>query len=247
MHNHNIALALADARVADLERAATHAAATTAPRSHRRHLRALALLGLAVTAASPPSRRQARSPDPRTTPAAWQTPPSTAHRAPQRQRLPGRTGTANDDRKPPMRRVVRRSLRSYRAVALLLAMTAFAHTRDRVYLAVGGWMATRRPSPHGAAIHERVRSIRLAPAHILRVRCSDTDDGRLAVELRGWQGGRFDVQEGCLARCRERRFLRRGRAGRADPVYDHGHDQLRHRSPGVHCHRAVVCVRHVRG
>jgi hypothetical protein len=51
MHSHNIALALADARVADLQRPATHSTATVTPRRQRRHLRALALLGLAATAA----------------------------------------------------------------------------------------------------------------------------------------------------------------------------------------------------
>jgi hypothetical protein len=51
MHSHNIALALADARVADLQRAATHSRATVTPRRHRRHLRALTLIGLAATAA----------------------------------------------------------------------------------------------------------------------------------------------------------------------------------------------------
>jgi hypothetical protein len=52
MHSpHTITLALADARVADLQRAATHGTATVAPRRHRRHLRGLTLLGLAATAA----------------------------------------------------------------------------------------------------------------------------------------------------------------------------------------------------
>jgi hypothetical protein len=50
MHSHHIALALAEARCADLQRAATHGTSTVPPRRHRRHLRALALLGLAVTA-----------------------------------------------------------------------------------------------------------------------------------------------------------------------------------------------------
>jgi hypothetical protein len=48
MHQHHIALALAAARVADLQRAATHSTATVPP---RRHLRALALVGLAAAAA----------------------------------------------------------------------------------------------------------------------------------------------------------------------------------------------------
>ena len=48
MHSHHIALAIADARVADLQRAATHSTATAPPRRHRR---TLALLGLAATAA----------------------------------------------------------------------------------------------------------------------------------------------------------------------------------------------------
>ena len=51
MYNHHITRAVADARVADLHRAATHSTATMPPRRHRRHLRALALLGLAATAA----------------------------------------------------------------------------------------------------------------------------------------------------------------------------------------------------
>jgi hypothetical protein len=51
MHSHNIALALADARVADLQRASTHSTATMPPGRHRRHLRPLAFLGLAATAA----------------------------------------------------------------------------------------------------------------------------------------------------------------------------------------------------
>ena len=52
------------------------AAATVPPRRHRRHLRALAVLGLA---APPPSRRPARSPSPRTTP-----PPRRSTRSPSR-------------------------------------------------------------------------------------------------------------------------------------------------------------------
>jgi hypothetical protein len=52
MNNHNITLALAEARIADLQRAAaTHSTATVRPRRHRRRLRALALLGTAATAA----------------------------------------------------------------------------------------------------------------------------------------------------------------------------------------------------
>jgi hypothetical protein len=72
MHNHNIALALADARVADLQRAATHSTATVPPRHHRRHLRALALLGLAATAALAalaPTGALARPPHDTATPA----------------------------------------------------------------------------------------------------------------------------------------------------------------------------------
>ena len=52
MFNSTITQALAEARVADLQRAATQSTATVPPRRHRRHLRALALLGLAATAAS---------------------------------------------------------------------------------------------------------------------------------------------------------------------------------------------------
>jgi hypothetical protein len=51
MYNHSITQALAGARVADLQRAATHSTATVPARRHRRHLRALAVLGLAATAA----------------------------------------------------------------------------------------------------------------------------------------------------------------------------------------------------
>lgn len=47
MHPHNITLALAEASIADLQRAATHNTATGPP---RRHLRAPALVGLAATA-----------------------------------------------------------------------------------------------------------------------------------------------------------------------------------------------------
>ncbi len=50
MTSHHIALAVADARVADLQRAATHSTATVPPRRRRHHVRALALLGLAATA-----------------------------------------------------------------------------------------------------------------------------------------------------------------------------------------------------
>jgi hypothetical protein len=51
MYNHSITQALAEARVADLQRAATHSTATVPARRHRRQLRALAVLGLAATAA----------------------------------------------------------------------------------------------------------------------------------------------------------------------------------------------------
>ena len=72
MHSHHIALALADARVADLQRAATHSTATMPPRRHRRHLRALALIGLAATtvlAALAPTGALARPPYDAATPA----------------------------------------------------------------------------------------------------------------------------------------------------------------------------------
>ena len=66
MHSPSIALALADARIADRQRAATHRTATTAPRRHRRR----ALLGLAATvalAAVPPTGARAQPPhDPAT-------------------------------------------------------------------------------------------------------------------------------------------------------------------------------------
>jgi hypothetical protein len=68
MHSHHIALALADARVADLQRASTHGTATVPPRRHR-HLRALALLGLAATAALTPTGAFARPPHDAATPA----------------------------------------------------------------------------------------------------------------------------------------------------------------------------------
>jgi hypothetical protein len=51
MYLHNIALALADTRVADLQGATTHSTATAPPCRQRRQVRALALLGLAATAA----------------------------------------------------------------------------------------------------------------------------------------------------------------------------------------------------
>jgi hypothetical protein len=60
MYHHNITQALAEARVADLQRAATHSTATVPPRRHRRHLRALALLGLAATAALAPISARAQ-------------------------------------------------------------------------------------------------------------------------------------------------------------------------------------------
>jgi hypothetical protein len=55
MNHHNITLALATARVADLQRAAGSRTATVQPRRHRRHLGALVLLGLAATAALTPA------------------------------------------------------------------------------------------------------------------------------------------------------------------------------------------------
>jgi hypothetical protein len=51
MHSHNLTPALAEARAADLQRAATHTTATVPRRRHRRHRRALAVLGLAGAAA----------------------------------------------------------------------------------------------------------------------------------------------------------------------------------------------------
>jgi hypothetical protein len=61
MYHHNITLALAEARVADLQRAATHSTATAPP---RRHLRALALLGLSATAALATTGALAQAPAP---------------------------------------------------------------------------------------------------------------------------------------------------------------------------------------
>jgi hypothetical protein len=55
MYHRTIARALVAARVADLQRAATHSTATVPPRRHRRNLRALALIGLAATAALAPT------------------------------------------------------------------------------------------------------------------------------------------------------------------------------------------------
>ena len=55
MNHHNITEALAEARVADLQRAATHSTATVPPRRHCRPLGALALLGLAAAAALAPT------------------------------------------------------------------------------------------------------------------------------------------------------------------------------------------------
>jgi hypothetical protein len=60
MYHRNIARTLVEARVADLQRAATHSTATVPPRRHRRHLNALALLGLAATAALAPTGALAR-------------------------------------------------------------------------------------------------------------------------------------------------------------------------------------------
>jgi ferric-dicitrate binding protein FerR (iron transport regulator) len=55
MHHHDIALAVAEARVADLRKAATHSGSTASlRRPHRRRLRALAL-GLAAIAALLPA------------------------------------------------------------------------------------------------------------------------------------------------------------------------------------------------
>jgi hypothetical protein len=51
MHSHHIALALAEARLADRQRVgASHSVAIVPPRRHRQHLRALALLAVAATA-----------------------------------------------------------------------------------------------------------------------------------------------------------------------------------------------------
>jgi hypothetical protein len=70
MHSHHVALALADARVADLQRASIHSTATMPPGRHRRHLRALALLGLAATAALAPTNALARPMEGAVTPAS---------------------------------------------------------------------------------------------------------------------------------------------------------------------------------
>jgi hypothetical protein len=51
MHSHNLTPALAEARVADVQRATTRRTTTASPRRHRRHRRALAVLGIAGTAA----------------------------------------------------------------------------------------------------------------------------------------------------------------------------------------------------
>jgi hypothetical protein len=70
MHSPNIALALADARVADLQRATIHSTATMPPGRHRHHVRALALLGLTATAALAPTNALARPIESAATPAS---------------------------------------------------------------------------------------------------------------------------------------------------------------------------------
>jgi hypothetical protein len=55
MYHHSIALALADARVADLQNAAGHSESTASPRRRRRYLRAVALGLAAITALAPAS------------------------------------------------------------------------------------------------------------------------------------------------------------------------------------------------
>jgi ferric-dicitrate binding protein FerR (iron transport regulator) len=61
MHHHNIALALAEAHVADLQKAAAHNSSTASPRRrHRRRLRALAL-GLGAIAVLAPAGALAQS------------------------------------------------------------------------------------------------------------------------------------------------------------------------------------------
>ena len=69
MHNHNTALALADAHVADLQNARTHSTATVPPRRHRRNFRVLAVVGLAATAALAPTGALARPSHDTATPA----------------------------------------------------------------------------------------------------------------------------------------------------------------------------------
>ena len=69
MHNDTIAIALADARVADLRSAATHHTASAPPRRHLRALAPLALAATAALAALAPAGTLARSLHDTTTPA----------------------------------------------------------------------------------------------------------------------------------------------------------------------------------
>jgi hypothetical protein len=82
MYHHNIALALAEARVADLRRAATHTGSTASPRRrHRRRLRALALALVAITALAP-SGALAQPTHDAATPANTQAPAGHRHHSP---------------------------------------------------------------------------------------------------------------------------------------------------------------------
>jgi hypothetical protein len=69
MYHHSIALALADARVADLQNAAAHRESTPSPRRRRRRLRAVAL-GLAAIAALTPASALAQPTHDAATPAS---------------------------------------------------------------------------------------------------------------------------------------------------------------------------------
>jgi hypothetical protein len=63
MYHHSIALALAEARAADLQNAAPHRESTTPPPRRRRRLRALALGLAAIAALTPASALAQPTPD----------------------------------------------------------------------------------------------------------------------------------------------------------------------------------------
>jgi ferric-dicitrate binding protein FerR (iron transport regulator) len=71
MYHHSIALALAEARVADLQNAAAHSESTAPPRRRRRRLRAV-VLGLAAIAALTPASALAQPTHDAATPAKAQ-------------------------------------------------------------------------------------------------------------------------------------------------------------------------------
>ena len=71
MYHHSIALALAEARVADLQNAAAHRESTASPRRRRRRLRTVTL-GLAAIAALTPASARAQPTHDAATPAKAQ-------------------------------------------------------------------------------------------------------------------------------------------------------------------------------